>query len=55
MTRDDYGRLRMTRDDWDDQGSLKMTEMTRHDWDDQGSLTMTEMTRHDQDDGNDYG
>ena len=34
MTRVDYGRLEMTRDDWDDKGLLRMTGMTRDDWDD---------------------
>ena len=47
----------MTRDDGDDQRSLRMTEktsdkwgllvMTRDDWNDQRLLGMTEMTRDD--------
>ena len=32
MTRHNKGLLRMTRDDWDDQRSLGMTEMTSDKW-----------------------
>ena len=32
MTRHNKGELWMTRDDWDDQRLLGMTDMTRDDW-----------------------
>ena len=47
MTRDDYGLLGMTRDNWDESGWLWWQGMTRESWDDKGWLGWLGIPRDD--------